>query len=117
MSIPEVVLHRQHAKRARLIARAEAAFAGAILLIHPCNETSLRGAAEAIQPALIRPTLIGPSAKIASVAHAFAVDIARFPVVIILTSHAASVRTRMASCAVAVLYADARRRTAALQAP
>jgi phosphate acetyltransferase len=39
---------------------------------------------------------------------------ARVP--IILTSRADSVRTRMASCAVAVLYADARRRTAALPA-
>src|SRR6201990_1762 len=37
---------------------------------------------------------------------------ARVP--IILTSRADSVRTRMASCAVAVLYADARRRIAAL---
>jgi phosphate acetyltransferase len=39
---------------------------------------------------------------------------ARVPIV--LTSRADSVRTRMASCAVAVLYADARRRTAALPA-
>lgn len=39
---------------------------------------------------------------------------ARVP--IILTSRADSVRTRMASCAVAVLYADARRRTAAIPA-
>jgi phosphate acetyltransferase len=39
---------------------------------------------------------------------------ARVP--IILTSRADSVRSRMASCAVAVLYADARRRTAGLQA-
>ena len=38
---------------------------------------------------------------------------ARVP--IILTSRADSVRTRMASCAVAVLYADARRRTAAFR--
>jgi phosphate acetyltransferase len=37
---------------------------------------------------------------------------ARVP--IILTSRADSVRSRMASCAAAVLYADARRRTAAL---
>ena len=37
---------------------------------------------------------------------------ARVP--IILTSRADSVRSRMASCAVAVLYADERRRTAAL---
>jgi phosphate acetyltransferase len=39
---------------------------------------------------------------------------ARVP--IILTSRADSVRTRMASCAVAVLYADARRRTTAVAA-
>ena len=39
---------------------------------------------------------------------------ARVPIV--LTSRADSVRTRMASCAVAVLYADARRRIAALPA-
>jgi phosphate acetyltransferase len=39
---------------------------------------------------------------------------ARVPIV--LTSRADSVRTRMASCAVAVLYANARRRTAALPA-
>jgi len=39
---------------------------------------------------------------------------ARVP--IILTSRADSVRSRMASCAVAVLYADARRKTAALAA-
>src|ERR1700755_2487959 len=39
---------------------------------------------------------------------------ARVP--IILTSSADSVRTRMASCAVAVLYANARRHTAAVPA-
>ena len=39
---------------------------------------------------------------------------ARVP--IILTSRADSVRARMASCAVAVLYADARRRVAAVPA-
>ncbi|MFZ2093940.1 MAG: phosphate acetyltransferase, partial [Pseudolabrys sp.] len=39
---------------------------------------------------------------------------ARVPV--ILTSRADSVRTRMESCAAAVLLADARRRTAALPA-
>ena len=39
---------------------------------------------------------------------------ARVPIV--LTSRADSVRTRMASCAVAALYANARRRSAALPA-
>lgn len=39
---------------------------------------------------------------------------ARVPIV--LTSRADSVRSRLASCAVAVLFADARRRAAALPA-
>jgi phosphate acetyltransferase len=39
---------------------------------------------------------------------------ARVPIV--LTSRADSVRTRMASCAVALLYANARRQSAALPA-
>src|SRR6202007_283241 len=49
------------------------------------------------------------------IAHADTAGIvlgARVP--IILTSRADSVRSRMASCAAAVLYADARRRSAAL---
>jgi phosphate acetyltransferase len=50
-------------------------------------------------------------------AHADAAGIvlgARVP--IILTSRADSVRTRLASCAVATLYADARRKTAPIPA-
>jgi phosphate acetyltransferase len=50
-------------------------------------------------------------------AHADAAGIvlgARVPV--ILTSRADSIRARMASCAVAVLYADARRRKATVAA-
>ena len=56
-------------------------------------------------------------AKISFLAQANAAGIvleARVP--IILTSQADFVRTRMASCAVAALYADARRRAPALQA-
>ena len=45
-------------------------------------------------------------------AHAAGIVLgARVPIV--LTSRADSVQTRLASCAVAVIYADARRRTAA----
>ena len=65
MSIPETVPveHRRHAKYERLIARAKEVPAAATLVVHPCDETSLRGAAEATQAGLITPTLIGPPAK------------------------------------------------------
>jgi phosphotransacetylase len=178
VSVPESVpvAQRRHAKYERLIARAKEVPAAATLVVHPCDETSLRGVAEATQAGLIAPTLIGPSAKIAGgkmaergqitgglLGRPLAFDNAidptaariigiksevagrtRIPVVsdlevgnmlvknltflaqadaagivlgarvpIILTSRAGSVRTR---CAIAVLYAHARRRTAALQA-
>jgi hypothetical protein len=119
MSIPEAVPveHSQRGKYERLIARTKGVPAAATLVVRACDEISLRGDAHATQAGFITPTLIGPSAKIARVADEFAIDIARFPVVIILTSYADSVRIRMTSCAVAFLYADARRQTAALQAP
>jgi phosphate acetyltransferase len=93
MSIPETVPveHRRHAKYERLIARAKEVPAAATLVVRPCNETSLRDAAEATQAGLITPTLIGPSAKIARVAQ-FAINSARFPVIDALHSDAAAER-------------------------
>jgi phosphate acetyltransferase len=89
-SIP--IEHVQHAKYERLIARAKEVPAAATIVVHPCDETSLRGAAEAAEAGLITPTLVGPSAKIARVASHLAIDIARFPFVDVPHSHAAAER-------------------------
>jgi phosphate acetyltransferase len=59
-----------HAKYERLIARAKGVESAKTLVVHPCDETSLRGALEAAAADLIVPILVGPAAKIAAVARA-----------------------------------------------
>jgi phosphate acetyltransferase len=94
MAVAETVPleHVRHAKYERLIARAREVPAAATLVVHPCDETSLRGTAEAAEAGLIAPTLVGPSAKISRVAGEFAIDITRFPVVDVPHSDAAAER-------------------------
>ena len=48
----------------RLIAKAKEAPAATTVVVHPCDETSLRGPTEAAEPGLIVPILVGPAAKI-----------------------------------------------------
>ena len=52
------------AKYDRLIAAAKAIPAAATIVVHPCDESSLRGVADAAEAGIITPTLVGPSAKI-----------------------------------------------------
>ena len=94
MAVPEGLSTEQarHTKYQRLIGRAKQVPAAATIVVHPCDETSLRGTAEAAEAGLITPTLVGPSAKIAKVAREFAIDIARFPVVDVPHSDAAAER-------------------------
>jgi phosphate acetyltransferase len=94
MSVSESVPieHVRHAKYERLIAGAKEVPAAATIVVHPCDETSLRGAAEAAASGLIMPTLVGPSAKIDRIARKLAIDIARFPIIDVPHSHAAAER-------------------------
>ncbi len=39
------------------------------MVAHPCDETSLRGAVEVAEVAIIVPTLVGPEGKIRAVAE------------------------------------------------
>jgi len=64
-----------HAKYERLIARAKGVESAKTLVVHPCDETSLRGAMEAAAANLIVPILVGPAAKIAAVARAHKLDL------------------------------------------
>jgi len=72
---------RQHDKYDALIAHCKGLPATACAVAHPCDESSLRGAVEAAELGLIRPILVGPSARIAAVAEQFRIDIAPFEVV------------------------------------
>ena len=53
-----------HAKYERLIARAKGVPPARTLVVHPCDETSLRGALEAAEAGIIIPILVAPAAQI-----------------------------------------------------
>jgi phosphate acetyltransferase len=63
------------------MAMAKAIPSAATLVVHPCDESSLRGVVEAANAGLIEPTLVGPSAKIKNAAAKHDIDISRFEIV------------------------------------
>jgi len=65
----------------RLILAAKAVPAVATIVVHPCDESSLRGAAEAAEAGIIEPILVGPRSKILSVAAKHDINIAGFEIV------------------------------------
>jgi phosphate acetyltransferase len=82
--------HIPHAKYEKLIAQARAAPRARTVVVHPCDEHSLRGAVEAGALGLIEPVLVGPRHKIESVAGQCALDLTGLPIVDAPHSHAAA---------------------------
>ena len=70
-----------HAKYDRLIAAAKEVPPATTIAVHPCDETSLRGCVDAAQAGMIIPILVGPAAKIASVARDHELDIGAFEII------------------------------------
>jgi phosphate acetyltransferase len=81
-----------HNKYNRLIAAAKAIPPAATLVVHPCDESSLRGVVEAAATGLINPTLVGPAARIRDVASRFGIDIGGYEIVDAPHSEAAAAR-------------------------
>jgi phosphate acetyltransferase len=79
-------------KYERLIAAAKRVPPAKAVVVHPCDETSLRGAAEAAHAGLIVPLLVGPEAKIRGVAREQKIDIAKFELADAAHSHAAAAK-------------------------
>ncbi|MGY3037751.1 phosphate acetyltransferase [Bradyrhizobium sp. USDA 4354] len=65
----------------RLIAAAKAVPPVPTVVVHPCDETSLRGAVDSAQAGIIRPILVGPEGKVKDTARKFSLDISGFEVV------------------------------------
>lgn len=65
----------------RLIATAKAVPAVPTVVVHPCDETSLRGAVDSAQAGIIRPILVGPEGRVRDTARKCALDISGFDVV------------------------------------
>jgi phosphate acetyltransferase len=83
---------RGHGKYDRLIAAAKAIPPAATLVVHPCDESSLRGTVEAAAVGLIKPILVGPASKIKDVASRHGIDISSFEIVDAPHSEAAAAR-------------------------
>ncbi|MDR3465895.1 MAG: phosphate acetyltransferase [Xanthobacteraceae bacterium] len=70
-----------HAKYERLLARAREVPAAVTVVVHPCDESSLRGVCDAAEAGLIKPILVGPAGKIRSVAEKNGLNIRDFEIV------------------------------------
>jgi phosphate acetyltransferase len=84
--------HRAGAKYDGLIAKAKNVSAVKTIVVHPCDETSLRGPIEAAEAGIIIPILVGPAAKITAVAREHKLDISRFEIVDVPHSEAAAAK-------------------------
>jgi phosphate acetyltransferase len=83
MSTVDISLNESgpHAKYETLLALAKQVRSPKTIVVHPCDESSLRGALQAAEARLIEPILTGPKAKIKAVAQQFGLDIGPFEIV------------------------------------
>jgi phosphotransacetylase len=91
VALPEVQV-RRHDKYQRLLDRCAELEPIATAVVHPCDRMSLEGAVRAAEARLIVPILVGPQAKIRSVASSGNIDVARYEIVDTEHSHAAAAK-------------------------
>jgi phosphate acetyltransferase len=77
----EAVEHRPGAKYERLIAAAKAIPPAITIVVHPCDESSLRGTRDAADAGIIKPILVGPRDKISGAASRYNIDISGFELI------------------------------------
>jgi phosphate acetyltransferase len=80
------------AKYERLIARAKAVPAVSAIVVHPCDESSLRGVVDTAQAGIIKAILVGPAIKIEETAVKYNLDISGFEIVDAAHSEAAATK-------------------------
>ena len=83
---------RTHEKYQRLLDFCKTLPATPTAVAHPCDESSVRGAADAGKLGLIQPILVGPSARIEAAARKADVDISRYEIVDAPYSEASAMR-------------------------
>jgi phosphate acetyltransferase len=84
--------HPPQSKYDRLIARAKGVPPAKTVVVHPCDEASLRGTIEAAEAGVIRPILVGSAQKINAVARKSDLDIGKFELIDTPHSDAAAAR-------------------------
>jgi phosphate acetyltransferase len=84
--------HPPESKYERLVAKAKQVAAAPTIVVHPCDESSLRGPVEAAALGIIKPILVGPAARIKKVASEHGIKISDFQVIDAPHSEAAAER-------------------------
>ena len=79
-------------KYERLITKAKKVPPATTIVVHPCDEMSLRGPVEAAEAGIIVPILVGPARRISAVAREHGIDIDRFEIVDASDSEAAAAK-------------------------
>jgi phosphate acetyltransferase len=94
MSMPQLNAERTApSKYDRLLVRAKQVTPAKTIVVHPCDESSLRAVIEAADAGIIVPTLVGPAMKIAALARERQFNIGRFEVVDAPHSDAAAAKS------------------------
>jgi phosphate acetyltransferase len=65
----------------KLIAATKAIPPVPTIVVHPCDETSLRGAVDSARAGIIQPLLVGPNARIRGTANKYGLDVTGFEIV------------------------------------
>jgi len=81
---------QRHGRYERLISDAKQVPPAATVVVHPCDEPSLLGAAEAAEAGIIEPILVGPPDRIRAAAGRHGIDVSQFEIVAAAHSHAAA---------------------------
>jgi phosphate acetyltransferase len=74
-------MEKRHEKYERLLERCKALPPAPTAVAHPCDRSSLEGAAQAADQGLINPILVGPRQKIEAAALQSRIDLSRFEIV------------------------------------
>jgi phosphate acetyltransferase len=76
----------------KLISLAKEVPPASTVVVHPCDETSLRGPCEAAELGIVTPILVGPAEKITAVAKQHGINISRYQLVDAPHSEAAAAK-------------------------
>jgi phosphate acetyltransferase len=83
---------KAQSKYDRLIAATKAVQPVPTIVVHPCDETSLRGTVDSAEAGIISPLLVGPEGKIKATADRHGLDIGSFEIVDAPHSEAAAAK-------------------------
>lgn len=89
---PEFHLHERGSRFRRLIGAAQKQGPIRMAVVHPCDETSLRGALDAARDGLITPLLVGPEHKVRKAAEIGKCSLTGIELINVPHSHAAAER-------------------------